>query len=69
MMKNLLPDTIAARATALLVVGLAVTHLVSNIFYATDRESALLGAGGRQVIQWIGTADAFAKTLPPKSGR
>ncbi len=64
------PDTVAAaRATALLVVGLAVTHLVSNIFYATDRESALLGAGGRQVIQWIGTADAFAKTLPPTSGR
>ena len=45
-MKNPLPDTIAFRATALLVVGLAFTHLVSNLFYATDRETVLLAAGG-----------------------
>ncbi len=62
-MKNLLPDSIAARATVLLVVGLAVTHLISNLFYETDRESALLGAGGREAIQWVATTGAFADTV------
>ncbi|VAW21294.1 Sensor histidine kinase [hydrothermal vent metagenome] len=64
-MKNLLPDSIAARATLLLVVGLAVTHLVSNLFYETDRESALLTAGGREAIQWVSTTGAFADTVSP----
>ncbi len=63
-MKNLLPDTIAVRAMALLVVGLAVTHLVSNLFYATDRESALLTAGGGSAIQWVATTGAFADMIP-----
>ena len=65
-MKNLLPDTIAARAMILLVVGLAVTHLLSTLFYATDRDSSLLSAGGGQAIQWVTTVDALTKTLPPE---
>ncbi|VAW11926.1 Sensor histidine kinase [hydrothermal vent metagenome] len=64
-MKLPLPDTMAARALALLVVGLAVTHLVSNLFYATDRESALLTAGGGSVIQWVATTGAFADAVAP----
>ncbi len=63
-MKNLLPDTFAVRAMLLLVVGLAFTHLVSNLFYATDRESALLTSGGEHAIQWVATTGAFADTLP-----
>ena len=59
-MKNLLPDTIAVRAMILLVVGLAFTHLVSNLFYSTDRESALLTAGGGHAIQWVAATGAFA---------
>ena len=59
-MKNPLPDTIAFRATALLVVGLAFTHLVSNLFYATDRETVLLAAGGEHAIQWVATVGSFS---------
>jgi len=62
-MKNLLPDTIAARAMALLVVGLAVTHLVSNLFYATDRESSLLAAGGGDTINWVLVTEAFSDVV------
>jgi signal transduction histidine kinase len=65
-MKNLLPDTIATRAMALLVVGLAVTHLVSNLFYATDRESALLTAGGEHAIQWVASTGATADKSTPQ---
>ncbi|NOZ32764.1 MAG: HAMP domain-containing protein [Alphaproteobacteria bacterium] len=65
MLKNLLPDTIAVRALALLLIGLAITHLVSNLFYATDRENALLTAGGSGAIQWVATVGAFTDTVPP----
>ena len=64
-MKNLLPDTIAVRAMVLLVVGLAVTHLLSNIFYATDKEQALLSAGGEHAVQWAAMVGNFAETIPP----
>ncbi len=62
-MKNPLPDTIAFRATALLVVGLAVTHLLSSLFYTTDRETALLSAGGEHAIQWVATIGALSGIL------
>ncbi len=62
-MKNPLPDTIAFRATALLVVGLALTHLLSNLFYTTDRETALLSAGGEHAIQWVATIGSLAAVL------
>jgi len=65
-MKNLLPDTIVVRAMLLLVVGLAVTHLVSNLFYSTDRESALLTAGGGHAIQWVAATGAFADKVSPQ---
>ncbi len=65
-MKNLLPDTIAVRAMLLLVVGLAVSHLLSNIFYATDREKALLGAGGEHAVQWAAMVGNFAESIPPE---
>jgi len=59
-MKNPLPDTIAFRATALLVVSLAFTHLVSNLFYETDRKTVLLSAGGEHAIQWVATVGSFS---------
>ncbi len=62
-MKNLLPDTLAFRTTALLVIGLAISHFVSNLFYTTDRETALLSSGGEHAIQWIATTAAFADTI------
>ncbi|HHG90748.1 MAG TPA: HAMP domain-containing protein [Devosia sp.] len=65
-MKNLLPRSIAAQAMVLLVVGLAFTHLVSNLFYATDRESALLTSGGEHAILWVATVGALAETLSPQ---
>jgi len=65
-MKNLLPDTITTRAMVLLVVGLAFTHLVSNVFYSTDRESALITAGGGHAIQWVVATGAFANKVSPQ---
>lgn len=62
-MKNPFPDTIAFRTTALLVVGLAVTHLLSNLFYTTNRETALLSAGGEHAIQWAATIGSLAAVL------
>jgi signal transduction histidine kinase len=62
-MRNLLPDTIAFRAMVLLVVGLAFTHFVSNLFYTNDRESALLAAGGEHSIQWVATMGTVADTV------
>jgi signal transduction histidine kinase len=62
-MRNLLPDTIAFRAMALLVVGLAFTHFVSNLFYTNDRETALLAAGGEHSIQWVATMGTFSDTV------
>ncbi len=62
-MRNPFPDTLAFRTTALLVIGLAVTHFISNLFYTTDRETALLSAGGEHAIQWIATTGAFADTI------
>lgn len=68
-MKNLLPDTIAFRAMALLVVGLAVSHLVSNLFYANDSETELLSSGGEHAIQWVATVGSFADTVSPDDWR
>lgn len=62
-MNNPLPDTLAFRTTALMVIGLAVTHFISNLFYTTDRETALLASGGEHAIQWIATTGAFADTI------
>jgi signal transduction histidine kinase len=64
-MKNLLPDTMAVRAMVLLVVGLAVSHLLSNVFYALDREQTLLNAGGEHAVQWAAMVGNFAETIPP----
>ncbi len=62
-MKNPLPDSIAFRATALLVIGLAVTHLVSNLFYTTDNETALLSTGGEHAVQWVATVGSFSDSV------
>ncbi len=62
-MKNLLPDTLAFRTTTLLVLALAITHLVSNLSYTTDRETTLLSAGGEHAIQWVATMGAFSDTV------
>ena len=65
-MKRLLPDSLAARTMALLVVGLAVTHLISNVFYMTDRKDALLASGGDHVIQWVAMVGALAEAYGPE---
>lgn len=62
-MKNPLPDTISGQAMLLLVVGIAFTHLISNMFYATDKESALLSAGGEHTILWVATTGSLAQNL------
>ncbi len=66
-MKNPLPDSIAFRTTALLVLSLTVTHFVSNLFYETDQETALLSAGGEHAIQWVAMVGSFASAVPDEA--
>jgi len=61
---KLIPDTIAGRAMVVMVLGLTLSHLVSNAFYATDRSSALLASGGDHAIQWVTTIAALADAFP-----
>ncbi len=63
--KKLLPDTIAMRAMLLLVLGLTLSHLVSNLFYSTDRDNAILTTGGEHAIQWVAITGTFADEISP----
>jgi len=64
--KRLLPDSIAVRAMLLLVLGLAGSHLISNLFYSTDRNNAILTTGGEHAIQWAAITGTFADHIPAK---
>jgi signal transduction histidine kinase len=66
LMRKLLPDTIAMRAMLLLVLGLTASHLVSNLFYSTDRDNAILTTGGEHAIQWVAITGTFADEISPE---
>lgn len=63
-MMKLVPDTIAGRSILAMVLGLALSHLVSNLFYATDRADQLLASGGEHAVQWAATVAALTEAVP-----
>ncbi len=54
-MKQLIPDTIAARTLLVLIIGLTVSHVLSVGLYFTDRTSALMFTGGEHIGERIAT--------------
>lgn len=54
-MKQLIPDTIAARTLLVLILGLTVSHALSVALYFTDRTSALMFTGGEHTGERIAT--------------
>jgi signal transduction histidine kinase len=54
-MKQLIPDTVAARTLLVLIIGLTVSHMLSVALYFTDRTSALLFTGGEHTGERIAT--------------
>ncbi len=54
-MRQLIPDTIAARTLLVLIIGLTVSHVLSVALYFTDRTSALMFTGGEHTGERIAT--------------
>lgn len=54
-MKQLIPDTIAARTLLVLIIGLTVSHLLSVALYITDRTDALMSTGGEHTGERMAT--------------
>jgi len=54
-MKIALPDSVATRTIAVLVVGLTVSHMLSVMFYVTDRANEIAFAGGEHIAERTAT--------------
>ena len=63
---RLIPDSVAGRTLAVLVIGLAVSHALSMAIYMTDRSSALILTGGEHVGERIATVARLVASAPPK---
>lgn len=60
-MKRWIPDTIAARTLLVLIIGLALSHVISVSLYVTDRSSALIFSGGEHIGERIATIDRLIR--------
>ena len=60
-MKRWIPDTIAARTLLVLIIGLALSHVISVSLYVTDRSSALMFSGGEHIGDRIATIDRLIR--------
>lgn len=60
-MKQLIPDTIAARTLLVLIIGLTVSHVLSVGLYFTDRTSALMFTGGEHTGARIATIERLVE--------
>lgn len=54
-MKRLIPDSVAGRTLAVLLLGLAVSHALSMLLYVNDRSGALMLTGGEHLAERIVT--------------
>ena len=68
-MKRLIPDTIAARTLAVLIVGLALSHAISIALYASDRSSTLISIDGQHIGNRIAVIDRLIQRLPQTDRR
>ena len=65
-MKRLIPDTLTARTLAVLIIGLALSHIISVAMYATDRSNILLSVDGGHIADRITTIDRLIRRSPIK---
>ena len=63
-MKRLIPDSLAARTFAVLIIGLALSHAISIALYATDRFDSLISIDGRHIGERIATIDRLIRRSP-----
>lgn len=63
-MKRLIPDSVAGRTLAVLLLGLAVSHALSMLFYVSDRSSALALTGGEHLAERIVTITRMVENAP-----
>lgn len=68
-MRQLIPDTIAARTLLVLIVGLTVTHMLSVALYLTDRTSALMFIGGAHGGKHIAMITQLVEDASPDERR
>jgi signal transduction histidine kinase len=70
MMKRLIPDSIAGRTLAVLLLGLMISHVFSIGLYFADRTTALLLTGGEHVGDRVATIVRIVeKTQPSERAR
>jgi len=68
-MKRLIPDTIAGRTLAVLIIGLALSHAISIAMYVTDRTSTLVSIDGRHTGDRIAVIDRLVRRSQPSLRR
>ena len=64
MLKRLIPDTVAGRTLVALILGLAVSHILSMALYFTDRTTALLLTGGEHIADRVVTISRIIERSP-----
>lgn len=65
-MRWLFPDSLFGRISAVLVVGLVVTHFASTAIHYSDRDEALAMLGGGIVAERIATMARLLENAPPE---
>ncbi len=64
---RLIPQSLVGRALMVLLVGLAVSHLVSLTLYIGDRSNVSATAAGRRVAEHIAGVVAAVEAAPPEA--
>lgn len=64
MRRWLIPDSVASRTLAVMLLGLLASHLASMALYANDRASALFLTGGAHVAERIVTITQIVENAP-----
>lgn len=65
-MRRLIPDSLFGRISAVLVVGLVVTHFASTAIHYSDRDEALAMLGGGIVAERIATLARLLENASPE---
>jgi hypothetical protein len=65
-MRRLIPDSLFGRISAVLVVGLVVTHFASTAIHYSDRDDALAMLGGGIVAERIATMARLLENASPE---
>ena len=64
-MARLIPDTVASRTLAVLIIGLTVSHILSIALYFHDRTSEIFFSGGEHIGERIATISRLIENSTP----